>query len=104
MNDGFIPIHNIVALTDDYLTKRMSVKLVTGEIVTGVVQWQDESDFEEETGVEGDWGFVLEPASINGKPLKYGITIPESRIVAYQPLEPANTPEELEKLLGVPAA
>ena len=103
MNNEFLPVESMVALTDDYLTKRVSVKLVTGEIVTGTVRWHDEGDFEEETGVEVDWGFVLKDADIDGKPLKYGITIPDSQIVAYRPLEPANTDEELDRLFNRPS-
>ena len=99
-NNKFIPIEYITSITEEYLTKRISVKLVSGEIVTGNVAWHCEDDFEEETGVECDWGFVLDNAEVNGISLGYSLTIPESRIISYLPLEPANTEEELKKLFG----
>lgn len=96
--DGFFPVKSMVALTEDYLTKRVSVKLATGEIVTGVVAWYNEGDFEEETGVECDWGFELDDAVVNGEPLGHSVCIPDSRIVAYREIDPPNTIEELERL------
>ncbi|MBQ7262741.1 MAG: hypothetical protein IJR14_03370 [Synergistaceae bacterium] len=98
MDDGFVPVKSMVALTEDYITKRISVKLATGEIVTGTVCWHCEGDFEEETGVECDWGFVMKNADIDGRPVEYEITIPDSRIVAYREIDPPNTIEELERL------
>ncbi|MBQ7262939.1 MAG: hypothetical protein IJR14_04385 [Synergistaceae bacterium] len=98
MDDGFVPVKSMVALNERYITKRISVKLTTGEIVTGTVRWYSEGDFEEETGVECDWGFVLEGADIDGRPLPHGITIPDSRIVAYREIDPPNTIEDLERI------
>ncbi|MBQ7263359.1 MAG: hypothetical protein IJR14_06515 [Synergistaceae bacterium] len=102
MDDGFVPVKSMVALTDDYLLKRISVKLGTGEIITGKVRWHSEDDFEEQTGVYCDWGFVLDDAAVDGKPLGHQITIPDSRIVAYREIDPPNTSEELDRLFGRP--
>ena len=93
MGTEFIPVKSMVDLTEEYLAKRVSVKLVTGEVVTGIVRWREEDD--SQTGIEGDWGFVLDNAVLNGIPLGHSTTIPDSRIAAYRPLEPANTREEM---------
>lgn len=87
-------------LSEEYLTKRMSLLLKNGDIITGVVGWLSEYDFEEDTGIECDWGFVLNEAVLNGRTLGYDLTIPESRIEGYCPLEPPNTEEELKQLFS----
>ena len=78
MKDEFVPNDDMCLMTELYLTKRMSVKLVTGAIVTGTVGWYNEYDFEDETGVECDWGFELRDVIVDGKPLGYDVCIPES--------------------------
>lgn len=97
MEDEFIPVEHMVGLTQDYLGKRVSVKLKTGEIATGIVRWYDEDGHDEATGVPYDLGFVLGKADVNGKPVPPHtfFSIPDSQIVAYCPLEPANTDEEM---------
>ena len=98
----FLPFQEKEAglLSERYLTKRMSLILKNGDIVTGFMWGIDESDFEEETGVECDWGFELRDAMLNDKSLGYDLTIPLSRIKRYCPLEQPNTDEEIEQMLS----
>ena len=100
MKNEFLPIENIFLLTEEYLTKRISIKLVTGEIIDGIVGWYVEDDFVEQTGIENDFGFELNDAVIDGQKLHHSICIPESRIVGYCPLEAPHTDEEIKKLFS----
>ena len=45
MKDEFVPDDDMCLMTELYLTNRMSVKLVTGEIVIDTVGWYNEYDF-----------------------------------------------------------
>ena len=96
--NNFIPVEHIIKLAELYLGKRIKVKLKTGEIFVGTVTWYDENDYEEETGVECDWGFCLNDAVQNNEKFFDYLVIPDSRIVAYCPLEPPNTDDEMRKL------
>ena len=96
--NDFIPVEHIIKLTELYLGKRIKIKLKTGEIFTGTVTWYEENDYEEETGVECDWGFGLNNAVQNNKKFFEYIIIPDSQIIAYCPLEHPNTDDELKKL------
>ena len=100
MSDKFIPMNDkMFLLSEEYLTKRMSIKLVSGEIITGFVGWPGEDDRVEETNIENDFEFHLRNVEVNGVKLGHDLYIPESQIVGYCPLEPPNTDEELRKLL-----
>ena len=96
MSGEFLAPIGVAKLTYDYLGKRISVKLKSGKVATGTVGWYIEDEFDT-NGVKDYLALDLEDVDIDGKPLGAHrfMSIPDSHIAAYQPLEPANTDEEM---------
>ena len=73
---------------EKYFGRSVEVTIKDGRVVRGKVAWYSEPEEYED---ELEFGLALDDIEIDGKKQSYGMSIPESYVVSFAPLEGENT-------------